>query len=368
MLEPEMKNSLSIPSRAEVIQEHKEKEGQVAAILPYHYPRPIFTAFDILPVEVWGPPRVDTSLGSAHLQPYICSLVRNALSFLLAGDLQETDFILVPHGCDSLQGLGSILMDFIHTRQRVFPFYIPRREEINALDFLAAETRSLFNKIKAATGIAPEEDKIQGSVRQHQEADELLTRLHASRQNIKVSQIELYRLLRSREYLPAPVFSELARGVLSTSKRKTQNDGIPILLSGIVPEPMEILEGLSELGAFVVADDLACCGRRLYPPSSSDDVFTAMAESILAAPPDSTRGSSVEGRIQHLKGLAESSGAKGVIFLEIKFCEPELFYLPLLCQALKKAGLPSLVLEVELNDPFTHQLRTRIEAFLEMIA
>ena len=82
-----MPESLSIPGRTTIIQEHKNNGGKVAAILPYHYPRPLITAFDILPVEVWGPPRVDTSYGSAHLQPYICSIVRNALSFLLTGGL-----------------------------------------------------------------------------------------------------------------------------------------------------------------------------------------------------------------------------------------------------------------------------------------
>lgn len=363
-----MQNSFSIPGRTKIIQEHKKNGGKVAAILPYHYPRPVFHAFDILPVEVWGPPQVDSSYGSAHLQPYICSIVRNALSFLLTGGLDSADFIVVPHGCDSLQGMGSILMDFIHPQQKVFPFYLPRGEQDNAVDFLAAEIRSLYDKIKEATGRSPDEEKIRESIKQHQEADLLLAQLHESRLNTQLSQLDFYRLFRSREYLPAPIFSELAREALSTKVKERQKVGIPILLSGIVPEPMNVFEGLSQLGALVVADDLACCGRRIYPLSSQEAVFRAMAETILAAPPDSTRGSPVEDRMQHLLNLAETSGAKGVIFLEVKFCEPELFYLPLLRKALEKAGIPSLVLEIELNDPFTHQLRTRIEAFLEMIA
>ena len=185
---------------------------------------------------------------------------------------------------------------------------------------------------------------------------------------MRLTQLELYRLLRSREYLPASTFSDLAREALGSKMEESQSQGIPILLSGIVPEPMDLIEELSRMGAFVAVDDLACCGRRIYPPSSHEDIYMAMADSILSSPPDSTRGSPVEDRIRHLLNLAESSGAKGVIFLEIKFCEPELFYLPLLRQELNKSGIPSLVLEIELNDPFTHQLRTRIEAFLEMIA
>jgi benzoyl-CoA reductase/2-hydroxyglutaryl-CoA dehydratase subunit BcrC/BadD/HgdB len=96
-------------------------------------------------------------------------------------------------------------------------------------------------------------------------------------------------------------------------------------------------------------------------------MYMAMAEGILASAPDSTRGSRVEDRLRYLLDLAKTSEARGVIFLEVKFCEPELFYLPLLRRALNQAGIPSLVLEMELNDPFTHQFRTRIEAFLEML-
>lgn len=362
-----MTDSLTIPSRTEVILDHKKKGGTVAAVLPYHYPRPVFTAFDILPVEVWGPPQVDSSYGSAHLQPYICSIVRNALSFLLTEGLKETDFILVPHGCDSLQGLGSILMDLVHPGQKILPFYLPRGERGIAANFLADEIRSLYNKIKEATGLEPGEDKLRESLLQHQEADRLLARLHGSRLETPLPLHEFYRFLRSREYLPAPIFTELAQAVLSSKAEKGKNAGIPILLSGIVPEPKDVLQGLSQLGAFVVADDLACCSRRVYPFAAHDDVFIAMAKSIMASPPDSTRGGRVEDRIQHLLRMAETSGAKGVIFFEVKFCEPELFYLPLLRQALEKAGIPSLVLESELSDPFTHQLRIRIEAFLEMI-
>jgi len=142
---------------------------------------------------------------------------------------------------------------------------------------------------------------------------------------------------------------------------------VPILLSGIVPEPMDLLQAMDELGASVVADDLACCGRRLYAAGTSRDPFVRMAESLLGGPPDSTRGSPIQARLDHLLDLARSIGARGVVFYDVKFCEPELFDLPELRRGLRDAGLPSIAVEVDLNDPVSHQARTRLEAFLEMI-
>jgi benzoyl-CoA reductase/2-hydroxyglutaryl-CoA dehydratase subunit BcrC/BadD/HgdB len=159
----------------------------------------------------------------------------------------------------------------------------------------------------------------------------------------------------------------MAEAVLSQRAPASRINGVPILLSGIVPEPMDLLATISEIGGLVVADDFACCGRRLYPAGQSDDPFRRMAERIQNAPPDPTRGDPIGERRDHLLRLVESSGAKGIVFYDVKFCEPELFDLPNLRRSLREAGLPSVTIEVDINDPLSHQIRTRLESFVEMI-
>ena len=114
---------------------------------------------------------------------------------------------------------------------------------------------------------------------------------------------------------------------------------------------MSLFESIAEMGGLVVADDLACCGRRVYPPGQGNDPFRRMAESLLAAPPDPMRGSPIQDRLDHLVRLARTSGAKGVVFYDVKFCEPELYDLPDLRQGLQEAGIPSTAIEVDLSDP-----------------
>ena len=126
MLQSALVDNLTIPRRSDVITAWKEGGGSVAAVFPIHYPRALLRAFRFLPVEVWGPPGVDVGRGAAHLQPYVCSIVRNALSFLLSGGLDVAEILIVPHACDSLQGLGSILIDLVPPRQPVVPIYLPR--------------------------------------------------------------------------------------------------------------------------------------------------------------------------------------------------------------------------------------------------
>jgi benzoyl-CoA reductase/2-hydroxyglutaryl-CoA dehydratase subunit BcrC/BadD/HgdB len=122
------------------------------------------------------------------------------------------------------------------------------------------------------------------------------------------------------------------------------------------------------MGGVVVADDLACCGRRLYPPGHREEAFSRMAERMLTASPDPTRGSPIRDRLAHLLRRVETCGAKGVVFYDVKFCEPELFDLPTLRKELQTGGVPSVAIEVDLNDPLSQQVLTRLEAFVEMIA
>lgn len=356
-----------VARRTEIARAHKEAGGLVAAVFPIHYPRALLRAFGIHPMEVWGPPHVDATYGTAHLQPYVCSIVRNGLSFLQTGGLDVADILIVPHACDSLQGLGSLLIDFVHPRQPVIPIYLPRTVGSEARSFFIEEMHSVYRRLEAATCRSPSDADLLEAVQREEAADALLARLHADRLELPLDTFEFYRLIRAREFLPLEALCTLANAALALP-RGDPPSGVPVVLSGLVPEPMELLQTFSKMGGRIAADDLACCGRRLYPPGTSDDPFLRMADSLLGGPPDPTRGSSVQARLDHLMRLAHTSGARGVVFYDVKFCEPELFYLPQLRRGLQEAGLPSAVIEVDLNDPVSHQTMTRMEAFLEMIA
>ena len=363
-----METRLAIPRRSKLVGDWKEGGNPVAAVFPIHYPRALLRAFRFLPVEVWGPPGVGVGYGAMHLQPYVCSVARNILSFLQAGGLDVADVLIVPHACDTLQGLGSILIDLVAPRQPVIPIYLPRGRRQSDVDFLADEFRSIYRQLEAVTGRSPSDAELWEQIQRDEAADKLFSQLYRRRPNLSLSDSDFYRLLRSREYLPAETFMELAQSALAgDAPQERGRDTIPLILSGIVPEPMDLFEALSTLGGRVVADDLACCGRRLYPAGKCQELFHRMAERIIYAPPDPSRANPIQERLAHLLQLAGSFEARGVIFYEVKFCEPELFDLPDLRQGLQEANIPSLTIEMDLNDPVSHRLLTRLEAFLEML-
>ena len=110
-------------------------------MLPYHYPRALVRAHGFHPMEVWTPASARPDSGARHFQPYACPVVVRGAAFLLDGGFEQVDAVLVPHGCDALQGLGSVLRDFVDDRPPVLTLYAPRTRRPVDLEYLVAEYR-----------------------------------------------------------------------------------------------------------------------------------------------------------------------------------------------------------------------------------
>lgn len=359
----------NIPTRPEVLQSIGQRFDGFVAVLPIHYSRALVRAFDWLPIEVWSPRRDQASATHPRLQTYTCSVVHNALAAILRGDLNQAKAIIVPHTCDSLQGLTGLLTDFCQLSQPVLPLYLPRAAREQAVPFLAAEYRALFDRLSQIAGRRPSEEALHRAIDRETSADQLLGKLAGSRRERRIAAADYYRLVRSREYLPAEDFSQLAESALAASESRVAADQtkVGVLLSGMLLEPLSVIDLIEEAGGTVVADDLGNGSRRIYSPSTASDPFARMAERLLSAPADPAFGSSVEARAEHLVSNCRHADVRAAIFYTIKFCEPELFYIPLLRKELERNSIRSLCLEIDLNDLRSEQLATRFEALIESL-
>ena len=144
-----------IASRNDALRRMRDAGYRIAAVLPIHYPRALLRACGFHPVEVWGPARVDSRGGDLRFQAYTCAIVRNAVALLSEGKLDPADALLVPHTCDALQGMGSVLGDFVKPHQRVLTLYHPRRGGPAAVSFLVDELRRLQQELSAHGGRQP---------------------------------------------------------------------------------------------------------------------------------------------------------------------------------------------------------------------
>ena len=72
-------------------------------------------------------------------------------------------------------------------------------------------------------------------------------------------------------------------------------------------------------------------------------------------------------RLQHVREMFDRSKAQGVIHYSLQFCQPyQVESLPLE-KALEESGIPCLRVETDYSQEDVEQLKTRVEAFLEIL-
>jgi benzoyl-CoA reductase/2-hydroxyglutaryl-CoA dehydratase subunit BcrC/BadD/HgdB len=358
-------------NRTAYLIDQKARQGRpIVGVFPGLYPKEMLWAHGLLPAEMWDPP-LRPARAQAHLQAHVCSVVQADLELVLTDQAELLDGLLCPATCDAVQNVGSLIHDFLAPELPVFYFHHPvgTGREAARRHYLARLKR-LGEDLTARFGPAPD-GELARRVAQGRRLDHLVSQVYdrLAAGNLGLTNAQAYDLLRRGEYLWPDDWEAELLALLEQSASQPGGDQLPVLLGGYLPGPPGFLELLDELGLAVAGDDLLACGRRLPgPPAEAAEPFEALALAYLNRPPCSTRGGTLPARLDRLLGLVLKSQAQGVIFSLIKFCEPELFDLPSLQAGLRAAGRPSLVIETAVGEPLTGQIRTRLEAFREMIA
>ena len=355
-------------SRKDYLLKQKHLGRRVFGVFPAQYPREILWAANVLPAEIWDPP-LPVSAADAHLQPYICSVVKLGLELLLQQKADMVDGFLFPHTCDSIQNMASVVHDYIGLDKPCYFFYHPKAPYgDSARDYYQRQVKALAQSLEEICGpIDPAE--LKHRVAQGQEINQLMGQLYQRRAAgvLHLDNAQFYQAVRRAEWLwPDDLISELEEILAhppTDPDRRT-----PVLLSGVLPNPPEILNLLDDLGARVGHDDFLACSRRwLTQKPKSGDPYEALSQAYFGLPPCSSKDSPLTERVSWLLDLCQQTRAKGLIFYTVKFCETELFDVPILSGELKKNGYPCLMIDTELNQGLSGQISTRVEAFLEML-
>ena len=146
----------------------------------------------------------------------------------------------------------------------------------------------------------------------------------------------------------------------------------------------DFIDLAEECGAEVVVDD-ACLGTRFFMDDVAEegDPYEALTQRYLGKSkcprtyrrPDEKNlapgqtydyNEDIELRLGHMSRYAREWNADGAIFYVIRFCDSHGFDIPDARDSLKKNGIPVLVLEGDYTLT-REQLKTRIQAFLEML-
>ncbi|MDP1993150.1 MAG: 2-hydroxyacyl-CoA dehydratase family protein [Syntrophales bacterium] len=352
----------------------KAKSGKkIVGTFCSYAPEEIIVAAGAHPIRLFGTGE-KIHLAEAHLQSYCCSLVRGALEDALGNRLSFLDGAVFPHTCDSIQRLSDIWRLNIGQGFHLDLVLPVKLNTESARQYLVDVLRRFRDDLGAKLGVAITDNDLRAAITLYNRIRGALTQIHkpAGERPGILKGSDLYALTRAAmimdrsrlAMLLEEVVSELERAPAEESGAKRKR----IILSGGVCNHPDIYSVIEEAGGAVVGDDL-CTGSRYFTGLIDEkaDPVMALAERMLERVVCPAKHGGLTGRADHLVRLVREKGAQGVVFFLLKFCDPHAFDYPYLKEALDREGIASMVIEVEDRLPADGQLRTRFEAFIEML-
>lgn len=139
-----------------------------------------------------------------------------------------------------------------------------------------------------------------------------------------------------------------------------------MIVGSLLPSA-QLIEIVEEAGAVVVCDDM-CSGSRYFERNveEGDDPIKALSSRYLLKAP-CARMKDTELRLERGKELLENFHVDGIIYQTVKFCDNHLYDFPVYREHFQDKGVPVLQIEEDIVGGNIGQIKTRIEAFVEML-
>lgn len=350
----------------------KRTGGAVVGTFCSYAPEEIILASGALGYRVFGTD-LAISKADAHMQAYSCSLVRGALEEVLAGRLDFLDGVVFPHTCDSIQRLSDIWRMNVKGGFHLDVIGPVKLDTDSARDYMIAVLRKFRKELEAHLGKEISADDIASAIEIGNRIRTTMRGIYAARRLRPdlIKGADLHAVVKAGMAMDRSEFCRLAEDLanqVSPGGGKADFSGKRIVLSGGLCNMPDVYGTIENSGGVVVADDL-CTGSRFYEAdvASKADGVAAIAERYIGRNVCPAKHAGIRNRGESLVKLARDSGADGVIFMYLKFCDPHSFDYPYLKQMLADEKIPCLLYEMEEKDAGGGQFQTRCEAFMEML-
>ena len=351
-----------------------ETGGKVFGFLLPDVPEELIHAAGFFPFGIYGGDK-GIPLSDAHLQFWTCSYIRSSFARALGGELDFLDGLIIPHKCDT----SRMLMGIWHHKMPLSfmdNFRPPRQvERASARNYYSGELKRLKTKLEEYRGKEITTEELKQSIKLYNSNRTLLRKLfdlHRETPDLLGSR-ELYNIIKASMVIPREKLgAKLTLLLEELSPYTSSQSGLPkikLFISGTFLEPLDIADYIEESGGTIVGDDLKNGSRYIYGDVAEDgDPLENFIARQLSAMPSASFDINNNLRSDFLLKEIRTQKADGIILLHLKYCEPENYDYHDMKTAMEQAGIPVQKIETEFGETSLGQLRTRVQAFVEMLS
>ncbi|MFO8010536.1 MAG: 2-hydroxyacyl-CoA dehydratase family protein [Dehalococcoidia bacterium] len=355
------------------VERWREGGGRIAGYFCSSFPQEIIVAAGLLPFRVRGTGSTGTELSDACFSSINCSFVRHTFNMALRGEMDFLDGIIVPNSCDNVRRV------YDHWIRRMdTPFValmsLPRKAGEPQVDWLREELVNLKEGLEAHFGVAITDEGLWGAIKLQNETRLLQRELYdlRKREAPPITGAEILAVTVAGTAMPVDRYNSLLRELLAELRGAegiTEYRARLMVIGGELDNPayLEVIEGQ---GGLIVTDSL-CFGSRMFwkdVDETASDPLTALARYYIMERPSCPRVfGEYEHRAKYVQDMIREFHVDAVILERLAFCDFWGFEQFTSYNDFRDWAIPLLMLDREYLLSGVGQLKTRVQALLEMI-
>jgi len=366
--------------RIKELADHRQQGGKVVGTFCVYVPDEVIQAAGAIGVGLCAGSQFWVPDGEKYLPRNLCPLIKAVVGAKTSHTcpyFESADLVVGETTCDGKKKCWEILNEFAPVHVINLP-HMKRAQDVSAW---AEEISAFIGKMEDLTGNKVTAEILAEKIELINERRAVLERLYAARKAspvpisgkdcLLVTQLAFFDDPRRFVAKASALCDELERRIAESSG-VFQPDAPRIMIAGtpqVIPN-WQLHHIIETAGAVVVCEE-TCTGTRYFenPVSPAgpglDEQIEALAERYLNI--NCACFTPNDARIDDVLRLASEYRADGVIYYNLQFCHSYNVEYRKIEKALKDAGIPVMMVETDYSGNDEEQVRTRVEAFLEML-
>ena len=360
-------------------------EGKVCvAYTCENVPEPLLNLPGAFSVRLRAPRTGSMEMGTYYLTSFLCEYSRALLERAIEGGFNFADCIITPDGCTMMNRCVEN-MELLKTMDKEKFFYeyveIPMKADDNGLNLYTLQCKNHILKPLGETfGIDTSDAAIRKSVAEHNRVCELIRAIGDFRKEEKprITGYEYHIITLATYAAPKHLIIDKLEETLEElkSREPDENNGFRarVAIVGSEIDDVDFIRLVEECGAYVCIDRFcygSLPGRNPIVLNDEEDALTQVCRHYMNSIqcPRYMDTAKMNARRAYVNDLAKEYNAEGIIYEQIKFCDPWAYERMMGSHILHdEYHYPVLSIDRPYNvGASIGQLRTRVQAFVESL-
>lgn len=367
----------------ELIAQAKSEGKRCVAYVCENVPEPLLNLAGIFSIRLRAPRTGSMEMATYYLTSFLCEYSRALLERAIEGGFKFADCIITPDGCTMMNRCVEN-MELLKTMDKEKFFYeymeIPMKCDDNGLNLYTLQcTNHILKPLAENFAIDVSDAAIRESVRRHNRICELIRAIGDFRkeENPRITGYEFHIITLATYAAPQDMLIEKLEETLEELKTREPEPKNPfrarVVVVGSETDDVDFVKLVEETGAYVCADRFcygSLPGRVPIELNDAEDALTQVCRHYMTHSqcPRYMDMPKMLGRREYVNALAKEYNADGIIYEQIKFCDPWAYERMVGSHVLQHDfGYPVLSVDRPYTIAGSGQMRTRVQAFVESI-